>query len=179
MQFYDVIKNETSVKSFTSAPIENAKLDRILNATIASPSWKNGRPYKIVLVDNVFDKEKLANTVMNDTGESANSIKQAPMVAVIVADPAASGHIDNKDYYLVDSAIAMEHFVLAATNEGYGTCWIGCVNENDVKNILSIPENYKVVAMTPVGVTKEKTYSPESFDIGNYVFHNTWNDTYK
>lgn len=179
MQFYDVIKHETSIKSFTNDPIDSIKMDRILNATIASPSWKDSKAYKFILVDDVFEKERLANTVMNDTQGATNSIKQAPMLAVVVADPEASGHIDNKDYYLVDSAIAMEHFILAATNEGYGTCWIGCVNENDVKNILSIPNNYKVVAMTPIGITKEKTYTPEGYNIGNYVFLNNWNDKYK
>jgi len=45
----------------------------------------------------------------------------------------------------------MEHLVLAATDQGLGTCWIGGFNEAKVKKTLQIPENIKVVALTPLG----------------------------
>ena len=46
--------------------------------------------------------------------------------------------------------------VLEATSEGLGTCWIGSFDNDDVKNILKIPDNYCVVAMLAVGYPKEK-----------------------
>ena len=52
---------------------------------------------------------------------------------------------------MVDVAIALEHFVLAATNEGLGTCWMGGFDEEIVKSLLGIPSEIKVVALTPVG----------------------------
>ena len=50
----------------------------------------------------------------------------------------------------------MEHLVLAATNLGLGTCWIGGFNEINVKKILNIPDEIKVVAMTPVGYPSDE-----------------------
>ena len=55
------------------------------------------------------------------------------------------------DYYLVDVAISLQQLILAATDMGLGTCWIGAFDEVKVKKALEIPENIKVVALTPVG----------------------------
>jgi nitroreductase len=60
------------------------------------------------------------------------------------------------DYYLVDVAISMEHLVLAATDLGLGTCWIGGFDEAKVKQVLDIPEKIKVVALTPIDIHLKK-----------------------
>jgi nitroreductase len=41
--------------------------------------------------------------------------------------------------------------ILAATEKGLGTCWIGAFKEKLVKDLLDIPENIRVVALTPLG----------------------------
>jgi nitroreductase len=51
----------------------------------------------------------------------------------------------------VDVAIAMDQLTLAAVAEGLGTCWIGAFDEAKMKGLLNIPEQVKVVAMTPLG----------------------------
>lgn len=179
MEFYDVINTRKSIKSFKSEPIDVSKLDRIVHATMMSPSWKNKTSYKLIMVDDAQEKRNLAAAVKNDDNQASSAIEQAPVVAVMVGDPAVSGQMDNKDFYLVDSAIAMEHLVLAATAEGYGTCWIGSVDENKIKSVLSIPDNFRVVALTPIGVTSEKeSHYPEK-DKNDYIFHNRWESPYK
>ena len=60
------------------------------------------------------------------------------------------------DYFLVDVSIAMEHLVLAAADLGLGTCWIGAFDEKKIKTILSIPDNIRIVALTPIGYPAEK-----------------------
>jgi nitroreductase len=57
---------------------------------------------------------------------------------------------------VVDVSIALEHIVLAATSEGLGTCWVGSFNEGEVKEMLKIPENYRVVALLALGYPLEK-----------------------
>ena len=178
MQFYDVIQSRTSVKRFKSTPIDKEKLARMVNAAMLSPSWKNHTSYKFILVDDPKEKELLAQAIMNDTNEAAAAIKEAPMAVVVVGAPADSGIVEGREYYLVDGAIALEHFVLAATNEGYGTCWIASVDENKISQVLSIPNNYKVVAMTPIGEVQEKKEHYPEKDIGNYVFVNRWDNAY-
>jgi nitroreductase len=80
----------------------------------------------------------------------------APLFIVACADPQNSGHKNDMDYYLVDVAISMEHLVLAAAAEGLGTCWIGgMIDEAKIKQELGIPDNMKVVALTPLGYPEE------------------------
>jgi nitroreductase len=50
----------------------------------------------------------------------------------------------------------MDHIILAAANEGLGTCWIGAFEEKKVKEILGIPEDVRVVALTPIGYPAEE-----------------------
>ncbi|MBE0520594.1 nitroreductase family protein [Candidatus Bathyarchaeota archaeon] len=57
--------------------------------------------------------------------------------------------------YKQDPMIAIEHMILAATALGYGTCWMGAFNENEVGKILKIPENLAVIALLPVGIPDE------------------------
>ncbi|WP_432403977.1 nitroreductase family protein [Wukongibacter sp. M2B1] len=178
MQFYDVIESRTSVREFHSTPIDKESLARAINSAMMSPSWKNNTSYKFILVDDSREKDMLAEAIMNDNNSASESVRQAPMVAVIVADPDKSGIVADKEYYLVDSAIAMEHFILAVTNEGYGTCWIGAVDENKVRQILSIPNNQRVVAMTPIGKTAEHQGHHPKKDVREYVFLNKWGKSY-
>lgn len=178
MQFYDVIKNRQSIKNFKDSPINPEKLARIINAAMMSPSWENKTSYKFILVDEKKELEQLSKSIMNKDNSAAQSILEAPMTVVVVADPTASGEVENKEYYLVDSAIAMEHFILSATNEGYGTCWIAAIDEDIIKKTLSIPQSFKVVAITPIGEIAESKEHYDKKDIKDFVFLNTWDNEY-
>ena len=113
MQFYDVVNNRKSIKKFNDTPINTEKLARIINATMMSPSWKNKTSYKFILVDEKSELNEISKAIMNKDNTAAQSILDAPMTAIVVADPDDSGEVESREYYLVDSAIAMEHFVLS------------------------------------------------------------------
>lgn len=178
MEFYDVVKTRKSIKKFANTSIDNEKLARMINAAMMSPSWKNNTSYKFILVDEKKKLEQISKSIINKDNSAAQSILDAPMTAVIVADPDDSGEVGSKEYYLVDSAIAMEHFVLSATNEGYGTCWIAAMDEDIIKSTLSIPEKYKVVAMTPIGEIAESKEHNDKKAVSDFVFLNTWDNAY-
>lgn len=178
MEFYDVVKTRKSIKKFNNTPIDNEKLARMVNATMMAPSWKNNTSYKLILVNEKEKLEQISKSIINKDNSAAQSILDAPMTAVIVSDPNDSGEVQNKEYYLVDSAIALEHFVLSATNEGYGTCWIAAINEDIIKSSLSIPQEYKVVAITPIGEIAESKEHNDKKPVSDFVFLNTWDNAY-
>lgn len=178
MQFYDVIKQRTSVKKFKNTPIHRDRLARMITAAMMSPSWKNRTSYKFILVENQEEKEALAQAIVNETEDAATAIRVAPMAAVVVANPEISGVVDGREYYLVDGAVALEHFVLAATNEGYGTCWIASVDEDKIRQALGIPGEYRVVAITPIGEIEEGKEHYAKKDVRDYVFLNKWKNAY-
>ncbi|MBE6044632.1 MAG: nitroreductase [Clostridium thermopalmarium] len=181
MEFYDVVKKRKSIKKFKTGQLDRDKLLKIIDAAMRAPSWKNSTPYKFILVDREDLKDIIARSIINKSYETAEAVSNAPATIIIVADPNASGSIEEKDLYLVDSAIAMEHLILAATEEGYGTCWIASFDERKIKEALEIPDNYKVVALTPIGESaeeeEEKPHKPKK-DIRDYLYANKWEKSY-
>jgi nitroreductase len=178
LNFYDVINKRSSERSFKDTPICEKKMGRIMEATMKSPSWKNQSSYKIILVNEKSEKDKLAGAVMNDGNNGENALREAPMVAVVVGNPNVSGKIGDKEYYLVDGAIAMEHLILAATNEGYGTCWIGAIDEATVKSTLNIPDEYKVIGVTPIGEVNKHEAQDSNTHMSDHVFINKWENKF-
>jgi nitroreductase len=144
MEFMDVVATRKSVRSYAKREVEEEKLTRILEAARMAPSWANKQCVNYIVIKNREKIEQLAGTF--------NSwIKQAPVVVAACADPYESGSHDHMDYYLVDVGISMQQLILAATNQGLGTCWVGAFNETKVKKVLGVPEKIKVVALTPLG----------------------------
>lgn len=178
MDFYDVINSRTSIKKYKSTTVSDEKLGRLLKAAMLSPSWKNKTPYSFIIVDDNYIKDRIASSIKNSSQEIIDGIKDAPIVAVIVGEPDDSESMDGKDMYLIDSAIAMEHFVLAASNEKLGTCWVASFDENAIRNILGIPTEYKIIAITPVGeIAESKPHNPPK-DYDDHVYINSWNTPY-
>jgi nitroreductase len=145
----DIIKTRKSIRSYKEKEVEDEKIKQILEAARLAPSWANKQCWKYIIVNKKEKIQKLSAGIINSW------MKNAKCIVVACADPKQSGSRNGMDYYLVDLAISMEHLVLAATNLGLGTCWIGGFNEAKVKKVLDIPEKIKVVAMTPVGYPSE------------------------
>ncbi|MEO0083574.1 MAG: nitroreductase family protein [candidate division WOR-3 bacterium] len=154
MEFYDVIKQRCSVRAYKPTPIDDNVLERILEAGRLAPSAKNIQPWKFIVVKDPKIKQELVVACRNQ-----EFIAQAPIVICAVAlEKIAWGRMGGYwSSYPVDVAIALEHIILAATNEGLGTCWIGAYDESAVKKILNIPDDVKVIALTPLGYPAQET----------------------
>lgn len=148
MEFFDVIKSRKSVRNYISKPVEPETLDQIFTTAQWAPSWRNGQCWKFIVVSDPEQKKQLirCTSVFNQSW-----LGKEYAIIVSCGNPDQSGFRNEQHYYLVDVAIAMEHLVLAATALGLGTCWIGGFEEGKVKQLLNIPEIYRVVAMTTLG----------------------------
>jgi nitroreductase len=143
MEFTNIVSTRKSIRDYQNKPIEEEKLTQILEAARWAPSWANRQCVRYVVVKDKVTIEKLSGRF--------GWIRQAPVVIAACADPNDSGVRNGMDYYLVDVGIALQQLVLAATDLGLGTCWIGAFDEAHVKDALEVPEGVKVVALTPLG----------------------------
>ena len=148
----DVIESRKSIRSYKPQNIEEEKLEYILQAFRKAPSAKNIQPWKLVIVKDRKRKNDLAIACNNQT-----FIAEAPIIVVACAkeDEAYGTMGGYMNSYPVDLALALEHLILAAAEQGLGTCWIGSFKEKLVKDLLGIPKNVRVVALTPVGYPAE------------------------
>jgi nitroreductase len=145
MDVFEAIQKRKSNRNYETTKIPKETLEKLLEAARLSPSAKNIQPWHFIIVT---DTEK--RTVLSK-GVFAKFLNDAPVVIVLCGDQKAS-----PDWYVVDVALAGENMVLAATAEGLGTCWVGSFDEKNVKTLLGVPDNLRVVALLAVGYSVEK-----------------------
>lgn len=154
----EIITHRRSIRSYDGKEVEMEKIDYILDAFRKAPSAKNLQPWKLILV-----KEKNKKADLSIACNNQSFIAEAPLIIAVCANEeesyAAMGGYMNS--FPIDIAIALEHLMLAATEMGLGTCWIGAFKENLVKGILGVPENIRVVALTPVGYPGSNAETPK------------------
>ncbi|MBS7615256.1 nitroreductase family protein [Candidatus Bathyarchaeota archaeon] len=157
MDFMEVVKTRRSIRRYKPDSVPDEILNQILEAARLAPSAGHRQPWHFIVVKNPETKKQL--------GISSWAV-EAPVVIVGCGDAGVSPTL-----HMVDLAIAFEHLVLAATNFGLGTCWIGKLGiDETIKKVLRIPEHVKVVAVTPLGYPAE-TPSPKARKSMSEIVH--------
>ena len=148
MKFKEVIKKRRSIRKYKDTPVPKEQILEILEAARIAPSASHRQPWHFIVVE---DKETIKKLAKSDWAATA------PVMIVGLADQAAS-----PVWCINDLGVAFEHIVLAATDLGLGTCWMGQSNREDlVRNLLDVPDNFKVVALTTLGVPDETPAAKE------------------
>jgi len=146
MDVFDAINRRSSVRSYKATDVEEDKLKKTLEAARLSPSANNRQEWKFIVVRNKETKKKLARAAF---GQSF--IGEAPVVIVACGTESEEILDCGEPAHTVDVSIACAYLILQAYELGLGTCWIGAFHQDETKKILNIPEEVRVVAMTPLG----------------------------
>ena len=146
MDVLSAIQGRRSIRQYSSQPIEDIKLNKVLEAARLSPSANNRQSCKFVIVK---DNETRANLAEAAGGQLF--VGQAPVILVACGTDPDSIMMCGQHQYTVDLSIATAYMILEAYEQGLGTCWLGSFDEKRVKEILGIPEGIRVVAMSPLG----------------------------
>jgi len=155
MDVFRAIQERHSVRRYSPDPIPPSKLTRILEAARLAPSAANTQPWHFIVV---CDHQK--RKALSKSGMFSHFLSDSPVVIVGCGNRKASPR-----WYIVDTAIAMENMVLTATAEGLGTCWVGSFDEEHVKKLLKIPEQYNVIAIIAIGCAREER------DLASTILH--------
>lgn len=147
MDFKDVIRTRRSVRSFADRDIPPDVLERVMEAARIAPSGNNRQPWRFVIVRNAPKRKQIADACYDQ-----GFVADAPVVIVCSAEPYPNSYEPwGNNSHLADAVIAMDHLILAARDEGLGTCWVGAVHDNRVKKIVNAPRNVKVLMVIPIG----------------------------
>ena len=169
MEFKEVIRKRESVRSFLDKPIPDEKLRNVLEAARLAPSGSNRQDMKLIVVRDAKKREALAHAA-----HSQHFVGEAPVVIVAVStNPERVMHCEVPSYAM-DIAIAVDHMTLAAVDEGLGTCWIGLFSQEQVKNIVGIPDKYKVATLFPLGFPKKERGVKSRKPFDDIVYHESF-----
>jgi nitroreductase len=154
MEVLEAIKSGKSASKFKPTPVPEQKVQAVFNAARLAPSAENLQPWKFIVVTDEDVKRRVAAALTN-----ARRLPDAPIIVVACArlDEAVATVGGYMNSYPVDIGRALSHVSLAATSEGLGTSWVFAFNEEKVRAALRIPEDAKVVGLSPLGF-------PDGFD---------------
>ena len=174
MDLYETLQNRRSVRKYEPDPVPDDKLKKLLEAARMAPSWNNQQCWKFIVVRDPERKKKLAESMPDDNPARKAVGETAPIVLVLCADPKASGYQDGKDYYLLDAGLAMQQLMLAAHAEDLGTCWVAWFDEEKTRAACAVPGDYRVVALTPLGVPAKDPSPRPRKSLEEIAFEEQW-----
>ena len=146
MDFFELIQARYSVRAYKPDPVEDEKLQRILEAARLAPTAANRQPFQIIVLKTAGRQAELRPIYPRDW------FLQAPLLLCACGIPAQNWiRRDGKNYNDVDVTIAMDHLILAAASLGLGTCWIAAFDPSAARQILRLPEGIEPIAFTPLG----------------------------
>ena len=146
MTFQELIRVRRSIRGYRSDPIDEDVLRRVLHAGRIAPTACNLQPFSLIVVASAETRHRMREVYARDW------FWQAPVIVVGCAEPAkAWKRGDGWNAVEIDLAIVMDHIILSATEEGLGTCWVCAFDEAKAKEILLVPPEVRVLAMTPLG----------------------------
>lgn len=168
MTFLELAKARFSVRKYAQTPVEQEKIDAILQAAKLAPTAKNLQPQYIYVLKS---PEAIAKV-----NEVTSRAYKAPVVFVVCYDkniawqnPLNYDHTSGE----MDASIVGTHMILAAAEQGLGSCWIEWFNPEELSKAFDIPDNLVPAFLIDCGYPAEGVApSPMHFaskEIGEFV----------
>ncbi len=171
MEFLELTKARYSCRKFLKKEVEIEKIKKILEAGKLAPTACNFQPQKILVIT---DSEKI-----EALKEATKFTFDAPVILLVCYDKNESWKRkqDGQDEGIIDASIVSTHMMLQITELGLGSTWVGSFNPSKAREILKVPENFKIVNLLPLGYPAEdalpSTKHEERKELQETVF---WNE---
>lgn len=184
METLEAIKTRRSIRKFSDQPVEPEKLQAVLEAVQQAPSWSNRQCWSLVVVQDQEVRTRISElsfvesffaTYGYKSNPAQKGLAQAPIVLVACADPQQSGDLRGEQYYMADLGIASQNLMLAAHDLGLGTVFVGVFDEEQLKDLLGIPPQIRIVGLFPLGYPAgEAKGGPPRKPLAEFVHYGTW-----
>ncbi len=146
----ETLKKNRSIRKYKNEPISEEQVEKLVKAALMSPSSRNIKPWEFIVVKtpDMLQKLSLCKT------HGSKFLEGAALGIVVTADS------DKSDVWIEDASIAALILQLTAESMHLGSCWIQIRNrhhdenqtsEQYVKNLLDIPDPYRVEAIIAIG----------------------------
>ena len=167
MDFLELAKKRYSVRAYKSTPVEDEKLKYILEASRMAPTCSNQQAFQLIVFHTKGREEELRRIYDKDW------FVQAPIIICACATTSPGQSYDEGRSYR-NVAIVMDHLILAATNLGLGTCWIGAFDPKAARDILGLPGEVKPIVFATVGYSDDEPRPKVRKSIDELIRYKHW-----
>ncbi len=174
------IEKRRSIRKYLPDDISDDMMLELLESARLAPSGNNTQPWHFIVVKERRKREEIAKVSHNQSW-----MLTAPVFLVCIAD--ASVRIKDRNYkahenspevdlkkVIRDTAIAVEHIVLSASDKGLGTCWVAWLEQKDIRPVLNIPDDKYVVCILTIGYPAERPESRPRKKLEDFLHHEMW-----
>ena len=172
MNFYEIAQNRQSCRNYDSSrEVEKEKIEKILNAAILSPSACNGQPYHFTVCTGETAKKAAKATQGMGMNKFASD---APVLIVISEKPyvktaAIGSKIKGNDYRSIDIGIASAYITAEATAQGLGSCILGWLDDNKLREICGVEGAVRLVITIGYPSADDKLRNKKRKDLSEIV----------
>lgn len=142
MTVHDCIRKRRAIREFLDKEVPDDVLLKILEAGRLAPSQRNRQPWRFIVVK---DRDKLKR--LAEAAPYGQYIADAPLAIAVV--------MHNAKMPQFDAGRCIENMLLAAWDEGVGTCFTSGLDQEKIKAELNVPEEMEIAALMPYGYPKE------------------------
>ena len=167
MEFSELITKRYSVRAYRPVPVEDSKLEQVLEAARLAPTAANKQPFQIVVIHTAGREAELKRIY------PADWLVKAPLVICACRYP-GDPPPGRKDYTDVDIGIVVDHLILAAAELGLGSCWIGAFDPAATREILGLPDEVEPVVFTPLGYPDDAGRPKRRKELSELVRYERW-----
>jgi len=169
MDFAQLIQARYSVRAYRPDPVEDEKVQQVLEAARWAPTAANRQPFQLIVLPTAGREPELRRIYQRSW------FVDAPLVICMCAVvDEAWARMDGKPYADVDAAIAMDHLILAATDLGLGSCWIAAFDPAAAREVLGLPEGVEPIAFTPLGYPADQARPKQRKPLAELVRYGRW-----
>ncbi len=160
MDTLECIRKRRDIRSYLKKDVADDVIRKIIEAGRLAPSAMNLQPWHFIVIKNKDTLKELGKFCI-----SGRFVVDASFAVVIITEPSNKWHE-------IDGTRAVQNMSLAAWNEGVGTCWIGAIDREKVKERLNIPKNLHILTILPFGYPEEFTVKRKKLrKLAEEVFH--------
>ena len=169
MSILSQIKQRQSIKLFTEKAVSQESISSILEAGRAAPSAKNRQPWRfIVIID------KSIRTRIETAAFGQEHVGQAPVIVAACTTNIDYRMPNGQMSYPIDLAVAVSFMMIQAQEEGLGSCVVTTYDEQEIKDILTVPYSMRVVMLLLLGYAKETPFPSQRKSLDRIVSYNHW-----
>ncbi len=173
MDAMEALMTRRSIRSFQAGEVvAEDDLMAILDAGRMAPSAGNLQPLFFIVVKNSEQKARVRAAAFDQ-----EIISLASLVVAVCVDPERSAKYGDKgrNYFSsLDAANATENILLAAHALGYGACWVGGFDPKAMREVLGLPEDFRVVSLIPIGKAAAQPETPDRRTLKDMLRFDRW-----
>ncbi len=172
-ELLELMNSRVSIRRYTDEDLDREDIGMILEAARWAPSAGNMQSWEYIVVNDEEIKEELSRIAYNQS-----HVREAPVCIVVMGDKEKSERrYDDrgKNLYMVqETAAAMQNMLLMAQNLGLGAAWVGAFDEEEVKDLLEVPDNLRPLSIITVGHPAERPTVSEKKRVTENTFINRY-----